>query len=224
MLIAIPVSRSQASDLASHKRLPGPLQVFAPNDELRAMFEVDDDEEAERAATMLASVWALARHGERIVVVAERDDFTPGDEAANGGGSVDGVALHQVVSWFADDPRADISQAAEQASGRSLDDAWDAPAVAAFITDHDLMWFAADELAREFASQGISRVHFDDPADADAAAQVIADAGHEVAVVKELFDGEDDDEDAVYIVATPAPASDVVALLQRGPDDPRLEV
>lgn len=224
MLIAIPVSISQARDLASHNSVAGPLQAFAANDELRAMFEVEDDEEAERAATMLASVWALAHYGERIVVVAERHDFVPGDERANGGGAVGGVSVDQIVSWFTDDPRVDVSSAADSARGLTLDDAWDDPVVAALIAEHDLLWFGADELALHFGPQTVTRVHFEDSDEADQAAQTLADAGREVAIIKELFDGEDDDEDAVFIVATPTAAHLVAALLHLETDDPRLEV
>lgn len=59
----------------------------------------------------------------------------------------------------------------------------------------------------------VTRVYFDDPEPADEAAHVLYEAGHEVAVIKERFAGEDDDEDVSYVLATPAPEETVRTLL-----------
>ena len=50
----------------------------------------------------------------------------------------------------------------------------------------------------------VTRLHFDDATLADEAAEALFAAGHEVAVVRERFAGEDDDEAVDYVVATPA--------------------
>ncbi|MEL4506062.1 hypothetical protein AAEX63_14655 [Luteococcus sp. H138] len=50
----------------------------------------------------------------------------------------------------------------------------------------------------------VSRMHFDDEDEAIKAAEAIDAAGHEVALIKERFAGEDDDEAVDYVVATPA--------------------
>lgn len=50
----------------------------------------------------------------------------------------------------------------------------------------------------------ILRVSFTAEEDANSTATKIAEAGYEVAVVKERFAGEDDDEEVVFVVATPA--------------------
>lgn len=66
----------------------------------------------------------------------------------------------------------------------------------------------------------VTRVHVDDGEDADALAEVLYNAGYDVAVVKERFDGEDDEID--YVVATPATVEQVRAA---APDlDPELFV
>lgn len=57
----------------------------------------------------------------------------------------------------------------------------------------------------------VTRIHFDDGEDADALADVLYAAGHDVAVIKERFDGEDDDEEIDYVVATPATEAQVRA-------------
>lgn len=50
----------------------------------------------------------------------------------------------------------------------------------------------------------VSRMHFDDEAQAVEAAEKIDAAGYEVAIVQERFAGEDDDEAVEYVVASPA--------------------
>ena len=59
----------------------------------------------------------------------------------------------------------------------------------------------------------ILRLSFAVEDEASASAAAIAEAGHEVAVVKERFAGEDDDEEVVFVVATPAPLDRVEKLL-----------
>ncbi|MDN5562958.1 hypothetical protein EDD41_3314 [Luteococcus japonicus] len=50
----------------------------------------------------------------------------------------------------------------------------------------------------------VSRMHFEDEDEAVKAAEAIDAAGHEVALIKERFAGEDDDEAIDFVVATPA--------------------
>lgn len=59
----------------------------------------------------------------------------------------------------------------------------------------------------------VSRIHFEDEDEAVRAAEAIDAAGHEVALVKEHFAGEDDDEAIDHVVATPASAQQVRDLL-----------
>ncbi|MGO4955758.1 hypothetical protein ACTQ49_00545 [Luteococcus sp. Sow4_B9] len=56
-------------------------------------------------------------------------------------------------------------------------------------------------------------MHFEDEDEAIKAAEAIDAAGHEVALVKERFAGEDDDEDIDFVVATPATVDQVKALV-----------
>lgn len=50
----------------------------------------------------------------------------------------------------------------------------------------------------------IARIHCDDETDAKALAEAIDARGHEVAIIKERFAGEDDGEAISYVVCTPA--------------------
>lgn len=55
----------------------------------------------------------------------------------------------------------------------------------------------------------VTRIHFDDADAADQAAETLFAGGHEVAVVRERFAGEDDDEAVEFVVATTADAAQV---------------
>ncbi|MEL4357569.1 MULTISPECIES: hypothetical protein [unclassified Luteococcus] len=59
----------------------------------------------------------------------------------------------------------------------------------------------------------VSRMHFDDEDQAVRAAEAIDAAGHEVALIKERFAGEDDDEAIDFVVATPASADQLKELV-----------
>lgn len=59
----------------------------------------------------------------------------------------------------------------------------------------------------------VTRIHFDNAEDADATSEAIAEAGFEVALIKERFAGEDDDEEIAFVVATPASEAEVSGLI-----------
>ena len=56
----------------------------------------------------------------------------------------------------------------------------------------------------------VTRIHLDDESDANELAAAIDARGHEVAIIKERFHGEDDGEAIQYVVCTPA-TRDVLA-------------
>ena len=155
-LIFLPVSRDDAATLARGAEFDPPRAAFAVTDALLAAlgYEPANDEEAEYAALVLASVWSLARFGERLVVVAEvpadrvlaagEDDV----ELENGAVVVNGLPPGSVIAWFSDGPEAgaDVAEAVRVASGSGIDEAWDRPEVQAVITGHEMLWHAADEL------------------------------------------------------------------------------
>ena len=65
----------------------------------------------------------------------------------------------------------------------------------------------------------VTRIHFDEAERADEAAESLFTAGYEVAVVRERFAGEDDDEDVEFVVATPASVAQAHEVLgDLGPD------
>lgn len=138
------------------------VEAFAPTAELRAAlgYDTDQDEDAEHAAMVLASVAGLARHGTRFVLaceVPEQDLTVDPDHADTPNGRVvtGPVAPTRVLSWFADEPEVDPSAAAGVSHGLSLDDAWDTPEVAEVVDQHALLWHAAEELTALTASQSL---------------------------------------------------------------------
>ena len=56
----------------------------------------------------------------------------------------------------------------------------------------------------------VTRIHLDEESDAQAMAEAIDQRGFEVAIIKERFAGEDDDELVQYVVCTTA-AEDALA-------------
>ncbi|CAL8967303.1 hypothetical protein TESS_TESS_00034 [Tessaracoccus sp. O5.2] len=99
-------------------------------------------EDAEHAAMVLASVAGLARHGTRLVIVAEVDPSTvrPGEDSANGEVVVEVCPTRSITAWFADEPGADVGAAAAAARGLSIDEAWELPEVQDLLQRQDLLW------------------------------------------------------------------------------------
>ncbi|GAA2178363.1 hypothetical protein GCM10009785_00640 [Brooklawnia cerclae] len=153
LLVCVPVDREQARVIASGLDLPGPLPVFTVTPELLGTFglEASDTEEAEYAALLLASIYALARHGERLVLTAQVDDglLDAGFEQTNGGRLLRELRAPSVEAWFADDGDAPVAGAAAAAAGLELDAAWETPEVADLLAGHDLLWHSIVELGRD---------------------------------------------------------------------------
>ena len=156
-LTFVPVSRDEAVSLAAGAPLPAPRTGFAATDALVTAqgLAADREEEAEYAAMVLASVWGLVHHGERVVLVAELPPELIGAagpdevEADNGAVSIASIPPGSVVSWFADEPdaAAAVAAGAEAARGLPIDEAWNLSPVEALVTGHDLLWHGAEELA-----------------------------------------------------------------------------
>ena len=102
----------------------------------------NESEDAEYAALVLASVAALTTHGERLVVVAEVDPalVEPGDDPDNGQIVLTSCPASAITAWFADEPGADVADAAAISKGLTIDQAWDLPQVQALLQEHDLLW------------------------------------------------------------------------------------
>ncbi|WP_203567035.1 DUF6912 family protein [Aestuariimicrobium ganziense] len=133
----------QARPVVGHAATPGLLEEFG--------YGPADDEQAEHAAMVLASVAGLAQYGRRGVLACEVPPSTISTDPAhpdtpNGRVEVDSIDPSRVVSWFTDEADLDVSTAARAASGLGLDRAWETPEVASLVEECALLWHAAEEL------------------------------------------------------------------------------
>lgn len=149
--VCVPVSEDQLRRLRAGEELRE-LQVFRVDDHLLAAFglTVADDEEADRAAMLLASLWALSRHGRRLVLTAFVSPQLVGDaaESANGGAAVQRLRPRDVEAVFADERSADDAIRRARESVRrdsSLDEIWDQPCIQDLLNSHELLWHTLDE-------------------------------------------------------------------------------
>lgn len=152
-LTFVPVTRDEALALARGTEPRCPRQAFSATPELVAAlgYQPEQDEDAEYAALVLASVWSLAHDGVRMVLVAELDPSAigGGDEPDNGGITISKLPRGAVVAFFTDEPEARevAARAASAARDHDIDAAWELPDVQELITGHDLLWHSADELS-----------------------------------------------------------------------------
>ena len=118
--------------------------AYTVTDELVAElgYEAKDAEDAEYAALVLASVAALCSYGARTVVVAEVDPalVSGGVDPVNGQIVLASCPVGAITSWFAEEPGADVADAAAISRGLTIDQAWYQPAVQALLNSHDLLW------------------------------------------------------------------------------------
>lgn len=220
-LVFVPITSSERASVAAGAELTD-RRAFRVTPELMAMlgYGADETEDAEYAAMVLASVAGLTMFGHRLVLVAGIDPRSFGAEidAENGEFRLPRLPAQAVEAFFADADDADTSNAAAACRGLSIDEAWELDQVQQLLADADLLWHGREELGQgptgdETALPDVLRLSFDEPDDAAATAEAIADAGHEVALIKERFAGEDDDEAIIHVVATPASLDEVRALI-----------
>ncbi|MFV0429582.1 MAG: DUF6912 family protein [Arachnia sp.] len=140
--VFIPVGSHELAAISGELQLTD-RAAYRVTAELLAMLEytLDELEDAEYAAMVLASVAALARFGQRLVLVADvpASLVSPGSDVDNGECRVSGVPQTSIVAYYREAPEVDSAAAAQAASGRTIDDAWDAPEVQELLAE-DLLW------------------------------------------------------------------------------------
>lgn len=150
-LVFIPISRQELRAITGE--IPMRERTgYTVTDELMAElgYEPAHTEDAEYAALVLASVGALSRFGERLVLVAEVPAamVTTGVDAANGECRVAEVQPGWITCWFSDEDDADVAGAAAAAEGLSIDEAWEQAEVSDLIHAHQLLWNDVEEFKR----------------------------------------------------------------------------
>ena len=147
-MVFCPVSTEELALLASGGVLAS-VESFAVTPTFRRTFglNVDDSEDAERTAALVAGLAGLQRAGQRLVVVAE----VPVEDLRGEMGQVrvPALALSDASALFADDPenRRDVAVVRAALAGLSLEQAWDAPEHEALLERSDLLWHGPGEWA-----------------------------------------------------------------------------
>ena len=150
-MIFVPMTRDEARALRAGTAT-GRYTGCAATPGLAASLEANTVlEEVEYAALSNAGVLALVlkSHVPRLVVAAEVPEEHVRDlSQPNGEVEVSGLVWAQVRALFADESASlqAVSLASEAVAGESLATALAAPEVAAVLDNHDLLWFAPEEL------------------------------------------------------------------------------
>lgn len=142
-LVSVPIAQAELSAITGDPVLTERVAYTVTPELLAALeYRPQDTEAAEYAALVLASVAALSRYGQRLVLVAEVPEqlVQPGSDPANGECRMAEVPTGAITCWFSDEPDLDVSAAAAAAHGLSVDDAWEQPSVAELINTHQLLW------------------------------------------------------------------------------------
>ncbi len=155
-LVFIPVSRQELSAITGEVELTE-RTAHTVTPELLDALDYDEHqlEEAEHGAMLLASVAALARYGERLVLVAEVEPglVRPGTDRANGECMLAQVPVGAITCWFGDADDVDPSPASAAVRGLGIDEAWESDAVSELVGGHHLLWNDVVEYQRSTPDQ-----------------------------------------------------------------------
>lgn len=139
----IPIASTELGMLSGNPPLTQrPAYTVTPELLAELEYRPDEMEDAEHAAMVLASVAGLAAHGERVVLVAEVDaeQLRPGPDPDNGEVLLTRCPPSAMIAWFAEEPGADVADAAAISKGLTIDQAWAQPQVQELLGNHQLLW------------------------------------------------------------------------------------
>jgi hypothetical protein len=154
-MVFVALDRRAARHLRETGSAPGPWVAHAATPALLQAHGYDESalEDAEFAALSYAGIQSVALRGEealRLVVAAELEAgrIEPARDDAYGQVTVSDLRWSDVRALFVDDPAAApaVAAARPDALGRSVTDALAHPSVATLLDEHDLLWFAPEEL------------------------------------------------------------------------------
>ncbi len=145
MLVFVPLTAAELTAWAESGR-HRPPSGYAVTPSLRSSFGFDpaDDEDAEHTVLHIAGLASLLRGGRRLVAVVETSG-RPVAGAEFGEVSVGVLGFDAMTALFADESPASAAALAALVGGRTLDVAWDDPAVAEFLADNELLWHGPTE-------------------------------------------------------------------------------
>jgi hypothetical protein len=143
-LVFVPLSAQMLRDWVAGVAAPV-VTGYADTPGLRSAFGIDDDEDAERAALLIASVAGLIEHRQRLVAVLSAPvSPRPGGDPDFGEVVFPASGYGNVSALFVDEPGV-ADAAAGQVAGLSLEQAWEHPSVTALLSDADLLWHGPGE-------------------------------------------------------------------------------
>jgi hypothetical protein len=155
MMVFVPVTHAQATSLRDERVLGPGLVGHAATPALMSSHDYDEStrEDAEYAALTYAGARAaltVAEGALRLVLAAEVPPAaaTVDDEDPYGRTEVSGLRWAGVRALFADEPDAGaaLALARNAADGLELGPALSTPELARLVDEHDLLWFAPEEL------------------------------------------------------------------------------
>lgn len=145
MLVVVPLSAAELTGWAGTGQHRPPVG-YTVTPSLRSAFGFGpaDEEDAEHTVLHIAGLASLLRGGRRLVAVVETS-ATPVPGAEFGEVRAGVLGFDAVTALFADESAATARVLADLAGGRTLDAAWDDPAVAEFLADNELLWHGPTE-------------------------------------------------------------------------------
>ena len=150
-LVFIPIARDELAAIDGSVLLTGRAAHHVTPELLAALeYTAGPEEDAEYAALVLASVAALTRFGERLVLVADVDTslIASGDDPENGACVLTRIAPEAMTCWFSEAPGVDASAAAVAVRGLDIDTAWGFDEVQELLHESDLLWNDVEEYRR----------------------------------------------------------------------------
>ena len=150
-LVFIPIARDELAAIDGSVRLTDRAAHHVTPELLAALeYAAGQEEDAEYAALVLASVAALTRFGERLVLVAEVEDslLVGGDDLENGACTLTQVFPEAMTCWFSEAPGVDASVVAVAVRGLDIDTAWGFDEVQELLRESDLLWNDVEEYRR----------------------------------------------------------------------------
>ena len=155
-MVFVPMSRKRARALCDAGSVVGPFDGHAATPSLMAGHEYDESllEDAEYTALAFAGVAALTGADDvdplRLVLAAELPPtlLEVTDGSVLGAVQVHDLPWNAVRALFSDEPGAAsaVATARTAAAGRSVDEALTMSVVVDVFENHDLLWFAPEEL------------------------------------------------------------------------------
>ena len=147
----IPIARDELAAIDGSVQLTDRAAYHVTPELLVALdYRIGQEEDAEYAALVIASVAALTRFGERVVLVAEVDNslIMNGDDLENGACILTRVVPEAMTCWLSKAHGVDASAAAVAVRGLDIDTAWGFDEVQELLHESDLLWNDVEEYRR----------------------------------------------------------------------------